>query len=616
MAIVLAVGPVKAGTIVLANRTADPVAFTVVHSGKPAEKVQLESADVISVEAVAPTAVRFQRAGTNVEYALRLDTAYFFYPSAEPNKRGIDLQQIGLAGATEEPAAQDASEPLADKADGSPGAALLKISVKLMVDDEERAAERAWQQRLVKRLAEASRILQRQARVTFEAVSFGTWDSDDDNSDFPTALREFEAETPPRPARLAIGFTSQYAIVQGRTNLGGTRGALQPHILIREWSQHFTEPERLELLVHELGHFLAAAHSPESDSVMRPILGDRQARAQRFRITFDPLNALAMSLTAEGLRAANVERLSQLSAPTRRRLGEVYLTLSRSMPADPAARYYLHWVAGGALPLLPGPTLHRDEETREPVPGEPPEGILAEVEGTRRVLAAIVKAARHNAALPLEEGPKSRATRLVGDSLTERYVRAAVEETLRERESTSNQAMLLALAVACDTGDLMRANPLTANLWRQVETDDERGERLSLIGLPTMHQRADLAQHFFVSAALTSLAGPTAAEAAGLAKELRDMQGASGFSFADLCADLAGIAFAWRLGQDQRQLNGLLQFRVADQIPSLGGLDEGLAANRFAEQYGSVLDPRFQKQVRLIHERIEALENHRPQPQQ
>ena len=57
---------------------------------------------------------------------------------------------------------------------------------------------------------------------------------------------------------------------------GCSLGPLHTHILIREWKPR-TEPERLEVLVHELGHFLGACHSPENDSVMRPLLGDGRA---------------------------------------------------------------------------------------------------------------------------------------------------------------------------------------------------------------------------------------------------------------------------------------------------------------------------------------------------
>src|SRR3990172_8995441 len=73
------------------------------------------------------------------------------------------------------------------------------------------------------------------------------------------------------PAQLAIGFTSQYQVVTGRVHMAGTRGTLQSHILVREWSQHMSEPERLELLVHELGHFLGASPNPPPPHPIPPL---------------------------------------------------------------------------------------------------------------------------------------------------------------------------------------------------------------------------------------------------------------------------------------------------------------------------------------------------------
>ena len=66
-----------------------------------------------------------------------------------------------------------------------------------------------------------------------------------------------------------------------------------------------------------------------------------------------------------------------------------------------------------------------------------------------------------------------------------------------------------------------------------------------------MRGRHDLAQHVGVSAALTALSGPRAAEAAGLLKELLDSgEGGSVFSFADLAADLADLAKRWNRNHD------------------------------------------------------------------
>jgi hypothetical protein len=174
--------------------------------------------------------------------------------------------------------------------------------------------------------------------------SFGTWETNDTVHDFGLTLREFERQVRPKDVHLAIGFTNQYRITRGRTHLGGTHGPLHTHILLREWSQHVSEPERLELLVHELSHFFGAAHSPEGNSVMRPVLGDRQARARAFRIAIDPVNALAMSVVGEEIRNRGIRSFAQLSEPARKRLESVYTTLAQALPDDPAPMAYLRYL--------------------------------------------------------------------------------------------------------------------------------------------------------------------------------------------------------------------------------------------------------------------------------
>lgn len=140
-------------------------------------------------------------------------------------------------------------------------------------------------------------------------------------------------------------------------HLGGTRGALHTHMLLREWANQNSEPERLEVLVHELGHFLGATHSPESTSVMRPTLGDRQARMAKFRIGFDPLNTMAMCLVRDELAAHPEVRLVRMSTATREQLLRVYVEIGRTLPDDPAATLLLRQLGavqrGAAQPQAP-----------------------------------------------------------------------------------------------------------------------------------------------------------------------------------------------------------------------------------------------------------------------
>jgi hypothetical protein len=111
--------------------------------------------------------------------------------------------------------------------------------------------------------------------------------------------------------------------------------------LLREWSKHASESEKLELLVHELGHHLGAAHSPERDTLMRPLLADRQSRDKKFVIRFDPLNTLAMNLVAEEVRDRGINNFADLSLPTKWKLRAIYTEIDKALPEDPAARIYV-----------------------------------------------------------------------------------------------------------------------------------------------------------------------------------------------------------------------------------------------------------------------------------
>ncbi len=218
----------------------------------------------------------------------------------------------------------------------------------------------------------------------------------------------------------------------------------------------------------------------------------------------------------------------------------------------------------------------------------------------RSVMAAIVAAGRDNG---------RRTAPLKEDQLTEYYVRAAVAAARRLPEKQRAPAMLLALGVALDRSSLMRKNPVTAIPWRRVETDAERTERLKVLGTPTVHGRHDLAQHFAVSAGLTALLGAKAAESAGLLKELLDAEpGGSGFSFADLAADLSGVAFAQQLLDDPSRLAGVEKsYTVAAFVVPPKGLTEDLTREQFTKQYGSIRDARFRKELEALRKKVRAL---------
>jgi hypothetical protein len=242
----------------------------------------------------------------------------------------------------------------------------------------------------------------------------------------------------------------------------------------------------------------------------------------------------------------------------------------------------------------------------EPAPKRP----ATVAEGARDVVAAIVRAAQVNARLPArrEAGDEGRV-RLGGDELTIFYVREAARAARRLPDEIAASSLLVALGVALDDSQIVRSNPLTARLCKQVETDAERDMRLRVVGQPTMLTRRDWTQHFVVSCFLVETVGEQLAETAGILKEQLDARpGGSGFSFGDLSADLAGVTFAVRLKKGDIKLAALQDgFVVEDYVPKAGDLVEGLSEEKFAKDYGSVADKRFLAEVAKIRKRIDAL---------
>jgi hypothetical protein len=175
------------------------------------------------------------------------------------------------------------------------------------------------------------------------------------------------------------------------------------------------------------------------------------------------------------------------------------------------------------------------------------------------------------------------------------------------------RAFLLALAVGLDDAQSLATIPEMAEVAAGAEPPSERAVRLALLGEPTVRQRRDLARHFFISAYLTSTLGGPAAQAAGVAKELVDAQGASGFSFADIAADRAAARFASGVLAKQIPLRLLAEsFSVASFMPEVDGLPEGLSAAQFKDQFGAARGPRFDKQIAEIDQRILELPPYRP----
>jgi hypothetical protein len=228
----------------------------------------------------------------------------------------------------------------------------------------------------------------------------------------------------------------------------------------------------------------------------------------------------------------------------------------------------------------------------------------ARIESARAVTSAVVEAARANAKL---DRPKK------GDELTEAYVKAAALAAKKLPDDRSAWAFAMGLGVALDRSTMLRTNLLTRSTWREIETDAERKKRLEVLGEPTTHGRHDLTQHFWVSAALTALWGAKQAEAAGVLKEWLDSaDGGSGFSFADLAADLAGIELASRVLDRPALLADVAKgFAVKDHCPAPKGLEEGIKRKDFEKRFGSTDDERFVKELEALRKKVKGMPAYR-----
>jgi hypothetical protein len=122
--------------------------------------------------------------------------------------------------------------------------------------------------------------------------------------------------------------------------------------------------------------------------------------------------------------------------------------------------------------------------------------------------------------------------------------------------------------------------------------------------------------HFVYSAGITLATRQGIGIAAGEFKELLDSgNGGSGFSFADLAADRAGVRFVVAAISSESTARHLQQSIVVNNsegafFPDITGLAEGLSEVQFKQRYGSTQSESYRKQVALIDQRIARLPVH------
>lgn len=179
----------------------------------------------------------------------------------------------------------------------------------------------------------------------------------------------------------------------------------------------------------------------------------------------------------------------------------------------------------------------------------------------------------------------------------------------REQSSTPEEAVLHNKAVILALGVFVGHHRLGAFIGDVQPNSDKALKARSEV---TVHNRADLARHFILSAAIQLLSVDDVSWAIGEFKELVDRgEGGSGYSFVDLAADMSGNEFALVAtdpNKAQEVQNTIARVRTdSDIVPSIAGLPEGLGKAEFEQRYGEVDSPRYRDEVQRIQRRIDTL---------
>ncbi|HEV3345017.1 MAG TPA: O-antigen ligase family protein, partial [Pirellulales bacterium] len=313
-------------------------------------------------------------------YRLRAGCAYVFLRSSRA--RHLDLQRLGLAD-EQTWLDEEANPPVTTAASGdepttsSQRGAVVQVTMAVDVGMLEDGA--SWEPSLRATLKKASQLMSSQCGVRFEAVDFRLWQSDPLEGDFDEVWRRFVSAVPAGPGKLAVGFTTWSLPDSPCSGFPRTAGPLTSHVLILAGKTRPSEDELLQPLLHGLGHYLGAAHSPEANSVMRPVLVGPSTDARAIT-RFDPINALAMALVGQDLMTAAPKGLAELSPRVRQRLVSVYATLAEAAPHDPLADRFSRLLSPAPVelpsrtePIAPEPK-GPDVRPTEPAPTAPRDG--------------------------------------------------------------------------------------------------------------------------------------------------------------------------------------------------------------------------------------------------
>ena len=577
-------GDLCAATTILVNQTPHPIQAEFPQRDQQRYRVALRPGEVLPLAIDGIVSFQYWHSDQKHVGALRPDAIYQLVTTSRGQ---VELRRFDL-GRIEMPPKVGGQGIVEVRRPGS-------VKVVIAVDDDEKTRRPIWEKKLKDRLESASRLLEFFVGMRLKVVGIRRWNTNANITNFEESLREFAQNVPAGSADLVIGFTSQYTLNLKRSRLGGTLGPLQNHIMIREHGPRIGEAERLEVLLHELGHYFGAAHSPDKSTLMRPVLGDAQANRRSFRVVYDPVNLLVMNLVSEQLRLQGWQRPLVIPSKVQLRLLDLYGWLAEAEPDDSAAGQMANVLCRSVLPRVEG----RKQHSRSDSPKNISERLARWYfqKSVNRVADAVNRQAKHR-----------QEQSLHGDRLTEAYVRAAATVADQLSPGYATRAFFMGLAIALDRGDLFQRFEPIAERIRVRESLAERAKRERFVGSPTIWGRTGLLQHFVAAGLLTAFSNPKNAETIVLSEEINEAQELTGFSFCDVTANIAGIRMSQALASGELAFSEVARsFSVRRFVPPVKEFPIAWSTTKLQEDYGGVESEEFKQEIEMIRQSVNRL---------
>ncbi|MGD9126894.1 MAG: M12 family metallo-peptidase [Planctomycetia bacterium] len=587
-------GSVEAGVIVFSNKTKQPVTFIIGNDAKDTEShkaYRITAGDVLSVPVSKEKMVWFdamqqplvpvkegEKPARDIKSAkVAINSIYLFDRNVFKDNGAVKLKHFFSAAKAAEPKVRQPGD--LDK--------VFEIPIIILVDDEEPRKRELWERDLRNRMKLTSDLFEKTCRIRFKIVKVDTWETTDGQTNFEKTLNEFQARVRPEPGvAIAIGFTSQYEVQNRKQfHMGGTRGILYPYILIREWSNHVGKSERLEILIHELGHVFGATHTPDQSSVMRPVTGDKQSNARGFRIGFDPLNTLAMYLLCEAVRFEGVRHIHQLSPAAKTKLVSVYKELERRFPSDPSvARYRLMMEQFGQFQL-------KSEEIKQI--------RLSHLQHDKTTLKATAMVVRM---IALQARQLDSVT---SDERFEKCIQAAADAVKDLPAGLAERAMAIGIGIALDSSGQLRDLPGFQEIYDQIVPPEQRKKNRKTIGKLSIRGETAWADQFAVTMGKCFLLSPSESQVEAFGRWWNPKDGQTTADLRDLAINIAAARFATLMMVEKISPKKIAKkFDIDEILPNesfFKAIDKPTDLKTLKERFGGPGDPRFQKLLISIY---------------